>query len=112
MDPVIQTLIDDTWKELGYKIRPLKRKIVVRTLPQDFQRIGSLWKPAKYASFHGELPHQVTTEAYVLYCGPSTTVKPGEKVCFTRLYFAWHKKMADGTYVGWVDESQLSGYSV
>ena len=109
MDSETKKLIADSWNELGYKIRPLRRVVWVRTQPHE-QKIGLIWKPPKFASFHGELPHQVTTKAIVLSTGPRATVKPGEKVCFTRLFFAYWKKMEDGTYVGWVDETQLSGY--
>lgn len=102
-------VVGQTWTEVGYKVRPLRNTVFVRTLPLE-EKVGSLYLPAKLTKFYGELPHQKTIRAVVLAVGPKAKVKPGEKVCFTRLYFAWWKKLEDGCMVGWIDENQLTGY--
>jgi hypothetical protein len=83
--------------------------VFVRTLPLE-EKVGSLYLPTKMTKFHGELPHMKTIRAVVLSVGPKGTVKPGEQVCFTRMQFAWWKKLEDGCMIGWIDEAQLSGY--
>lgn len=102
-------IVDRTWAEVGCRVRPLKRMVFVRTLPMA-TKVGLIYLPPKMTSFHGELPHQITIRSMVLSSGPKCTVKPGDMVCFTRLHFAWWKKLEDGCMVGWIDESQLTGY--
>lgn len=102
-------VVEKTWEEVGTRVRPLRRMVFVRTLPLE-EKIGSIWLPAKLTKFHGELPHMKTINAIVLSAGPKCTVKTGETVCFTRSFFAWWKKLEDGCMIGWIDESQLSGY--
>jgi hypothetical protein len=111
LDSKTKKLIADAWQHLGFKVRPVGRKVWVRTDPHE-QKVGLIWKPPKLASFYGELPHQVTVAATVLAAGPQATVKPGERVCFTRLYFAHWCQMDDSTYIGYVDSAQLSGYAL
>lgn len=102
-------IVDRTWEELQCEVRPLNRMVMVRTLPLE-QKVGSLWLPPKLTTFHGELPHQKQVKAVVLSAGPNTTVTSGEVIAFTRLYFAWWKKLEDGCMVGWIDEQQITGY--
>jgi hypothetical protein len=102
-------IVEQTWAEVGCKVRPLRRMVFVRTLPLA-EKIGSIYLPMKMTKFHGELPHQKTIRAVVLSTGSKCAVKPGEHVCFTRLHFAWWKKLEDGCMVGWIDENQLTGY--
>jgi hypothetical protein len=83
--------------------------VFARTLPLE-QKIGSIYLPPKLTSFHGELPHQRTIRAIVLSAGSKSKLLPGDKIAFTRLYFAWWKKLEDGCMVGWIDESQILGY--
>lgn len=104
-------LVEQTWAEVGCRVRPLKRWVFVRTLPVA-THIGSIALPPKLASFHGELPHMKTIHALVLSVGPKATVKKGDVVCFTRLQFAWWKKLDDRCMVGWIDENDLTGYFV
>ena len=110
MDQKIAAFIDMTWKQVGRKIRPLRRILVVRTLPPE-QKVGLIWMPPKEAALWGGLAHQRTVRAVVMAAGPKATVKPGEVVAFTRLHFGWWNKFENDTYLGWVAEEQLSGYT-
>ena len=103
-------LVEATWDEIGCRIRPLRKMVFVRTLPLE-EKVGSLYLPVKMTKFHGELPHMKTIRGVVLAVGPKATVKSGEQVCFTRLQFAWWKKLNNGCMVGWIDENQLTGYT-
>jgi hypothetical protein len=103
-----QELIERTWAEVGCRLRPLKRTVMVRTLPIP-QKVGSLWLPAKAASFYGGMPHQILIRAIVLSAGPQSHVAPGEKVCFQRLWFSRWKGLSDGCYVGYLDAVKLAG---
>lgn len=104
-----QDTVEKTWTEVGWKIRPLSRKVFLKTLPLE-TKIGSILLPPKLTSFHGELPHMKTIFAVVMAAGPEATVKPGEQVCFTRLKFAWLRKLEDGCMFGWIDENDITGY--
>ena len=105
----MQEVIDRTWQEVGHKIRPLRKILVVRTLPTE-QRLGAIWLPPSAANLYGGLAHQRTVKAIVMAAGPKATVKPGEVIAFTRLYFGWWNQLENGCYFGWVDENQISGY--
>ena len=109
MDARMQAFIDRTWQDYGRKIRPLRKLLVVRTLPTE-QRVGSLWLPPTAASLYGPLAHQRQVKAIVLAAGPQATVKPGEVIAFTRLYFGYWHKYENDCYLGWIDENQVSGY--
>lgn len=102
-------VVERTWTEVGYRVRPLHRNVFVRTDPPE-QKVGSLWLPPKLQSFHGDLPHMRIISATVLIAGPKTEVKPGERICFQRLHFAWLKKLEDGGMFGWIDQVQVLGY--
>ena len=106
----MQEFIDRTWQEVGHKIRPLRRLLVVRTLPTE-QMVGSLWMPSSASATYGGLAHQRTLKAVVLAVGPKATVKPGELIAFTRLFFGWWKKFDNDCYFGWIDEDQIHGYA-
>lgn len=101
-------VVEATWAEVECRIRPLRRMVFLRTLPLETM-IGSIHLPAKMVSFHGELPHMKTIYAIVCSAGPDTTVKIGDKVCFTRLQFAWYKKLEDKCMLGWIDENDITG---
>lgn len=102
-------VVEKTWAEVGCKIRPLRNTVFLRTLPLE-TKIGSILLPPKLTQFHGELPHQKTIRAIVVAVGPKTQVKTGDQVCFTRMQFAWWKKLDDGCMLGWIDENQITGY--
>lgn len=106
-------LVQQTWDELGVKMRARGYWVWVRTEPHK-EKIGSIWLPPKMAKFHGELPHLVNVMATVLTAGnvgAAAEFKTGDRIWFTRLYFGYHKKMEDGTFVGWLDANQISGFA-
>lgn len=103
-------IVQATWDELGYRIRPVFAKVFVRTeLPPE--KIGLIWLPPKEASFFAGLGHQRLVTAVVLSTGPGAkSVKVGERVCFQRLHFGHIKQLDDKTFVGWIEQEQLAGY--
>lgn len=105
-------IVEETWNEIGRRVRPLKRAVFVRTIPPPVKtESGLIWLPPKVTSFSHGLPHVRVVNAIVLSAGPSCTVKPGELICFQRLHFArWLPLRESECFVGWIDESQLVGY--
>lgn len=111
-------LIEKTFVELGVKaLHPLRWMVFVRTLPfEQKTESGKLWLPPSctdmYPSMHTELPHLRIVKAVVLAAGPKAyAANPGDTLVFKRLHFAYWKKMADGTYVGWLDYNDVIGFS-
>lgn len=102
-------VVERTWAEVGCRVRPLRNMVFLRTLPLE-QKVGSLFLPPKMTQFHGELPHMKTVKAVVVAAGPKAKVQTGEQVCFTRLQFAWWKKLDDGCMLGWINENEITGY--
>lgn len=107
-------IVEETWKELGFKLRANAYYLIVRTKPHIRKTAsGLLWLPPKLQDFHGELPHLVETHAVVLSAGPrgcAAEFQPGETVAFKRLYFGyWYKvgRREDQEFVGWVDANQV-----
>lgn len=108
MDNTTAELIERTWQEVGQRARPLRRLVFVRTelLPE---KVGSLWLPPDQRSNYAQLGHQVFMRALVLATGPQCRVlRPGDRVAFTRLFFAWSWKCSDGTLVGWIEEENIA----
>lgn len=105
-------VVQATWDELGYRIRPAFAKVFVRTeLPPQKFADSLLWLPPREASFFAGLGHQRLVTATVLSCGPlAKAVKVGERVCFQRLHFGHIKQLDDKTFVGWIEQEQLAGY--
>ena len=105
-------VVQATWDELGYRIRPVFAKVFVRTeLPPLKTESGLLWLPPKEAHFFSGLGHQRLVTATVLSLGPlAKAVKVGERVCFQRLHFGHIKQLEDKTFVGWIEQEQLAGY--
>lgn len=102
--------VEQTWRELGYMVRPLYAKVFVRTETPP-EKIGLIYMPPKEADFYGGLGHQKLVTAIVLSTGPmAKLVKPGERVCFARLHFGHIAKLSDKTFVGWIEQEQLAGY--
>lgn len=106
-------LVDATWEELGFTLRPVGERVFVRTdLPR--RKIGSLWLPPEMWGMYGKrLGSKETVTATILACGPlvkdAETLQPGEKVCFFRLPFGWTYKLKDGSFVGWIDADEIVG---
>jgi co-chaperonin GroES (HSP10) len=113
-------VVDATWEELGFKVRPLGDRVFVRTDPLPEKTRSGLYAPPIMASPYGQrIGRAVVMTATVLSVGRGmydkkgrlypTEVKPGEKVMFTRFEFAWMWKLSDGTLVGWIREPHLIG---
>ena len=106
-------LVQRTFDELGFKIRSRGYWVWVRTETYK-EKIGSIWLPPRLSSFHGELPHLINIGATVLSSGTTGAAKQfkaGDRIWFTRLYFGYQWKMEDGTFVGWIDANQVSGFA-
>ena len=106
-------LVDQTWKEIGYKIRPLKTNtnIYVRTMPPP-QKKGLIWLPPKLARFHGDLANKIMTRGVVVAVPEGMTgVKVGDRVCFPRLFFGFLFKVSyqPEIYFGFVKATHVFG---
>lgn len=107
MNEETQAFINATWELCGSRVRPMKKWVFVRTeLLPDY--IGKVFIPASCRGNYTDLPHVVFMEATVLSTGPEcTAVKTGDKIMFSRLFFARWQYMPDKTLVGWVDEANI-----
>jgi hypothetical protein len=110
-----QKRIQETWDELGLKIRPRSWYLFVRTEHKPWKtHTGRLYLPPKTHSFNGPLPHQDLIKGLVVAAGPiaiqKSRVTVGKRVIFKRLHFAWWKKMEDGTRFGWIPAGDVLGY--
>lgn len=106
-------LVAKTWAEIGKTVRPLRRMVFVRSeVFNNKTASGLLYLPGKVHGFYGGLPHMRTVYGTILAVGPETSVKVGERVAFTRLFFAvWLPLMEEGAFVGWINENDLIGYA-
>lgn len=103
-------LIEQTWKELGQRLSPVRDLVMVRTEPHE-KKIGSLYLPPKLQHFYGELPHLQMVTATALSVGPQCrSIKVGDRIVFSRLFFGRLFTMKDGTLVGYLREDQVSGH--
>lgn len=107
-----KNVVEETWNELGYQVRPLFAKVFVRTEPPSEKFPGSLlFMPPKDAHFFGGLGHQRLVTATVLSTGPmAKSVKVGDRVVFQRLHFGHIAKLEDKTFVGWIEQEQIAGF--
>lgn len=108
-------MVQKTWDELGFKVRPVRRNVVVRTHPLTQKtQSGLLWLPPKQTGFYGQLPHVHMVRATVLAVGPLAAqyynVKVGEEIAFQRLHFGKFYDLNAEEKVGWIDASQVAGY--
>ncbi len=108
-------LVTETLRAQGYsfegseKIRPLRDILMVRTdaPPQKFSG-SNLYLSPKLTDFYGAMPKEVTTYATVMSIGRDTkTVKVGDRVAFTRIFFAMLADLPDLAKFGYVREEQL-----
>jgi hypothetical protein len=89
----------------------LRNTVLVRTEPLPTESNGVIL-PDRATSFYGELPHVQFVTAIVLSAGPKATLKPGDRIAFTRLFFARYVEMKDKTMVGWIaNEENVLGYA-
>ncbi len=104
--------VEETWKEVGCRVKPLRKTIMVRTEPLPTRSAGGVELPPKLATFYGELPHMQIILATVLSSGRQAILEAGDRIAFTRLFFARWLKMEDGTMVGWIaNEENVIGYA-
>lgn len=103
-----QKRVADTWAELGFKLRPLRKLVFVRTELRP-EREGLIWLlPSERTNYAG-LGHTVFMRAVVVGTGPDCKIlKVGDRVAFTRLFFAWLFKLQDGTLVGYIDADNIA----
>lgn len=102
--------VEETWEELGFRLRMLRKAILIRTEPLPTESNGIIL-PDRATSFYGELPHVQFITAVVLSSGRDATLKPGDRIAFTRLFFARFLEMKDRTMVGWIaNEENVLGY--
>jgi len=105
----VTSLIAKTWEECGVlRVRPLRNMVFVRTelLPEY---IGSIFIPATLRASYSQLPHKVMLSALVIGAGPKcTSVKIGDRVSFSRLFFARWQEMSDKCLVGWLQEENIA----
>jgi len=107
-------IVDKTWKELGFKVRPIKYWVFIRTEPLYQRTEGGIWLNPKQSSFYGNrMAHQVLVKAVVCSVGPVARdhygFEVGQRIVFKRLHFAHLRKMEDGTYFGWISAAEIVG---
>lgn len=96
-------------KQLGIKsLRALGRTVFVVTLPPEQKTdSGMLFLPPTQVNFDDGPAHLRNVQAEVVAAGPKCCVKPGDRVTFQRLNFAWLNKLPDNCRFGWIDEAQV-----
>lgn len=103
-------VVEQTWNEVGFKVRPMHAKVFVRTDPPP-EKIGLIFLPPKEAEFYGGMGHQRLVTGTVLSVGPmAKLVKVGDRVVFQRMNFGYIRKLDSGVYVGWIEEQQILGH--
>lgn len=97
-------IVEDTWAELGFRIRPMKGTLIIRTEPHTTKTAGGIWLSPKYEGFYGDLPHLRVLKARVLAVGPDVKdVKVGDRIALQRLHFARYAGVNEPEcFVGWV----------
>jgi hypothetical protein len=71
--------------------------------------IGRVFIPPHLRGNYSDLPHKVFMWALVIATGPECSlVKVGDRVGFSRLFFARWQYLDDKTLVGWVLEPNLA----
>lgn len=107
----MSNVIEETWEKIGFRMRPMRRLIAVRTHPFASSVGGILIPESLTTMWGGILGNQKIVVATALSVGPDCVeAEPGQILMFLRLFFINHTKLDDGTYVGWVDEQNLIGY--
>lgn len=105
------SIIDQTWEELGYRVRSINRKVFVRTEESPPMTAGGIWLPPQVQTFYHGYPHQRIVTGTILSAGSSSDVKEGDRVCFKRLHFIRIEKLLDGTFFGCLDALELVGFA-
>ncbi len=105
-------LIEKTWKEVGFRVRPLARKVFIRTEQRPWKTKGGVWLPPSSTLIYAADRSKIDVELYARVCsvGPQVReIKVGDRIFFSRLYFAWIRKLDDGQYLGYLDELNVFG---
>lgn len=108
-------LVKEAWRKLGFKMKPLRNVVVVRTEPIN-KKVGKdqiLWAPPKLQRFYGELANLQLVTATVLAVGSKCKeLKPGDHIGFARLFFArlWDINANEQDLVGYVLEENVMGW--
>jgi len=101
----------ECWDYLGYKIRPSRDRVFVRTDPMLRITPSGILIPPMVSQFHYGLPNKhPDAHAMVLSAGAGCLVQSGDHVSFPRLYFAWVARMPDETLIGYIFEKYLHGW--
>lgn len=113
-------LIAKTWDEYGCKIRPLRKRLLVRTETRPFKTFHGIWLPPSTTGTFDKDKSKLDVELYgrVLAVGSEVTaLKAGDRIFFSRLYFAWIKKMVplspgeDANFIGFLFEDNVIGHA-
>jgi hypothetical protein len=100
---------EETWKEVGFKVRPTGRKIFCRTVLEKSNSLLVLPLAAQ-SFFYGDANKKILN-LKVLSVGPNVkAVKKGAIICCRRMEFGRIWEFKDGTKGGWIDESQVLGF--
>ena len=108
----MESLIDQTWDELGHRIEARNDVVWIRTDPPKFFTDAGIIIPDKLAAFYHGMPNPggvapVTKWATVIASPSVSDVEPGDRVVFMRLDFAWQDKMDDRSLFGWIREGNI-----
>lgn len=106
----MSSIIEQTWEDLGYKIRPTRHRVLVRTEPVPALTKGGIIIPDTYRGLYEGPFHLRLINAYVLRIGEGVNeVKVNERVCFQRKWFIRHRLLGFDQAVGWIKESEIAG---
>jgi len=94
--------VEDTWEGYGHRIKPFGGVVFVRTDSPMKVSPGGIIIPQTSRSFYSGLPKKVVVVATVVAAGPKVDIRPGDRVMFLRLDFAWiHKFRDDDSFLGY-----------
>lgn len=104
-------LVEKTWGELGFKIRPLGHWVFIRTELIAKETPGGILLTDKSADFYEGMPHQKLYVGTVCSVGSKAqaTVSEGDRICYQRLFFARYCYLQDGTMLGWINSENIPG---
>ena len=102
-----EEIIADVENELQKRLEAFGPTLIVRTDIPTARTAGGLFLTARESHLYTGMPHAKVVKATVLAAGERATLKPGDRVCFQRLHFAWLYPLQDRSYVGKIDENHL-----
>jgi co-chaperonin GroES (HSP10) len=102
--------VEQTWEELGRRVRATGATVFVRTEPPAKKTRGGIIIPDTLRGFYEGPFHLRLVNALVLSAGPEArAVHAGDRVCFQRKMFAHWLKLPDETLIGWIQEGHIAG---